>query len=257
MSNTAHLNLPVIAAAQSQKHVTHNEALALIDLVVQLSVISNSVGEPPADPTTGARYIVPAGATGAFAGYDNQIAAFDAGAWRFIAPGTGWCAWVESAGGMQVYSDGAWGHLAAVAGLGIDPGTGGLAIQQEATVLSETDHGAQSQFVTVEEELSLAGGSVSSTIVIPDRAIVFCVSSRTVEDVTGVWQYHAGIAGEAEKFGGYLGVAEGATNAGVIGPQAFYADTPVVITAHGDTGAFTGGKVRIALHYFLPVVATS
>ncbi|WP_338061194.1 DUF2793 domain-containing protein [Pseudovibrio axinellae] len=111
MSNTAHLNLPVIAAAQSQKHITHNEALALIDLVVQLSVISNSVGEPPADPTTGARYIVPAGASGAFAGYENQIAAFDAGAWRFIAPGTGWCAWVESAGGMQVYSDGAWGAL--------------------------------------------------------------------------------------------------------------------------------------------------
>ena len=34
---------------------------------------------------------------------------------------------------------------------------------------------------------------------------------------------------------------------GVIGPQAFYADTPIVLTARG--GSFTGGSVRIAIHY--------
>ena len=247
----------MIAAAQSQKHVTHNEAIELLDLVVQLSVISNSVMNPPAASAEGARYIVPAGATGDFAGHENELAAFSGGAWVFIEPGTGWAAWVESLNGMQVYSGSAWGGLASVAGLGTDPGTGGLAFQQEATVLSETDHGAQSQFVTVEEELNLSGGSVQSSVVIPNRAIVFCVSSRTVEDVTGVWQYHVGIAGEAEKFGGYLGVAEGSRNAGVIGPQAFYNDTPLVITAHGDSGAFAGGRVRIALHYFLPVAPQS
>ena len=257
MTATAHLNLPMIAAAQSQKHVTHNEALGLLDLVVQLSVISNSIAHPPAAPIEGARYIVPVGASGDFAGHENEIAAFSAGAWAFIEPGTGWAAWVESLNGMQVYSGDAWGSLGSVAGLGTDPGTGGLAFQQEATVISETDHGAQSQFVTVEEELSLAGVSVQSSVVIPDRAIVFCVSSRTVEAVTGVWQYHVGIAGEVEKFGGYLGIAEGSTNAGVIGPQAFYNDTPIVITAHGDTGSFSGGRVRISLHYFLPVAPQS
>jgi hypothetical protein len=31
----------------------------------------------------------------------------------------------------------------------------------------------------------------------------------------------------------------------VIGPTAYYADTPVVITAAG--GAFTGGKVRVSI----------
>ncbi|NNC01095.1 DUF2793 domain-containing protein, partial [Corallococcus exiguus] len=30
MSSTTHLNLPLLAAAQAQKHVTHNEALALL-----------------------------------------------------------------------------------------------------------------------------------------------------------------------------------------------------------------------------------
>ncbi|KZL18144.1 DUF2793 domain-containing protein [Pseudovibrio sp. WM33] len=255
MSTTAHLNLPMIAAAQSQKHVTHNEALALLDVVVQLSVISNSVTNPPADPDEGARYIVPAGAAGDFAGHENQIAAFSAGAWEFHTPGTGWAAWIESLNDIQVYAEGMWGSMASVAGLGTDPATGGLAIQQEATVISETDHGAQSQFVTVDEELSLAGSSVDSSVLIPNRAIVFCVSTRTVEAVTGAASYDCGLAGEQSKFGGSLGAAVGSNNAGVIGPQAFYGDTAVRLTANG--GDFTGGKVRIALHYFLPVTPQS
>ncbi|WP_109314736.1 DUF2793 domain-containing protein [Pseudovibrio ascidiaceicola] len=255
MSTTAHLNLPMIAAAQSQKHVTHNEALALLDVVVQLSVISNSVTNPPAAPNEGARYIVPAGAAGDFAGHENQIAAFNAGAWEFLEPDTGWAAWVESVDVMQVYSGGAWGSFSSVAGLGTDPGTGGLAIQQEATVISETDHGAQSQFVTIDEELILAGSSVDSSVLIPNRAIVFCVSTRTVEVVTGAASYDCGLAGEQSKFGGSLGAAVGSNNAGVIGPTAFYGDTAVRLKANG--GDFTGGKVRIALHYFLPVVPQS
>ena len=58
------LSLPYLAPAQAQKHVTHNEALTLLDAVVQLAVASRSQSEPPVDPAPGARYIVPAGATG-------------------------------------------------------------------------------------------------------------------------------------------------------------------------------------------------
>ncbi|SDR12559.1 DUF2793 domain-containing protein [Pseudovibrio sp. Tun.PSC04-5.I4] len=249
---TANLKLPMIAAAQAQKHVTHNEALALVDLVVQLSVISNSTGIPPAEPAEGVRYIVPVGASGAFAGHDQKVAAFDAGIWRYLAPSEGWAAWVQSAGVMQVFSGGAWGSFSSVSGLGTDPATGGLAFQQEQTVLSETAHGAQSQFITKEEDLVLSGSSVDSTILIPNRAIVFCVSTRTVEAVSGASSYDCGLAAESGKFGGSLGIAVGSNNAGVIGPSAFYSDTPIRLKANG--GAFTAGKVRIALHYFLPVV---
>jgi len=38
----------------------------------------------------------------------------------------------------------------------------------------------------------------------------------------------------------------------VVGPQAFYSDTPVRLTANG--GSFTGGAVKVVLHYFLPLV---
>lgn len=64
---------------------------------------------------------------------------------------------------------------------------------------------------------------------------------------TGATSYDCGIAGETSKFGGSLGVAAGSTNVGIIGPQAFYDDTPIVLTAQG--GNFTGGSVRIAIHY--------
>lgn len=44
-------------------------------------------------------------------------------------------------------------------------------------------------------------------------------------------------------------MAAGSQNRGVIGPTAFYSDTPVVLTANG--GDFTGGSVRIAIHCVL------
>lgn len=93
----------------------------------------------------------------------------------------------------------------------------------------------------------LAGASVDSTIAIPNRAIVLGVSARTVTAVLGASSYDCGITGEPSKFGGSLGVAAGSSNIGVIGPTAFYADTPIRLTANG--GSFTGGAVRIAIHY--------
>ncbi|MBX9759933.1 MAG: DUF2793 domain-containing protein, partial [Beijerinckiaceae bacterium] len=108
MPDTSRLALPRIDAAQSQKHVTHNEALALLDACVQLSVIGAGLASPPASPVEGARYIVGAAATGAFAGREREIACFDDGAWRFLAPRAGWRAYVESESMIFVFDDGAW-----------------------------------------------------------------------------------------------------------------------------------------------------
>lgn len=227
---TPNLNLPEIAAAQSQKHVTHNEALMLLDALVQLAVVSRRQAAAPSSPVEGVRYIVPDGATGGFAGQSGKVAAFIGGAWAFFASQAGWRAYVTDEGGFAHFDGTAW--------RGADFG-----------LVSSGFYGAQSRIATVEAEAVLSGASVVTSAVIPNRAIVFGVSSRTVETVTGAWGYHVGIAGEPEKFGGYLGSAAGSSNAGVIGPQAFYADTPIVITAQGPD--FTGGKVRLALHYFL------
>jgi hypothetical protein len=229
MTETPNFGLPYIAAAQAQKHVTHNEALRLLDALVQLTVESATVTAPPVNPAPGSRWIVPAGATGAWAGWDFNVAAWIDGAWMRLVPRPGWQAWVLDAGHPAVFTPDGWE-------------TGAMAV---------APHGALTRALLIEALVPTASGTaVTTPVVIPDRAIVLGVSSRTVTAVTGAASYDCGIAGEPGKFGGSLGVAPGSTNVGVIGPQAFYADTPVVLTANG--GAFTGGAVRVALHALHP-----
>jgi hypothetical protein len=119
MTDTPNLALPLIAAAQAQKHVTHNEALALLDAVVQMSVDSRTLSAPPSTPAEGARYLVPAGATGAFAGKATQIALFDGGGWRFLPPKPGWIAYVAAENIVLVWTGVAWTALGQAIG-GID-----------------------------------------------------------------------------------------------------------------------------------------
>ena len=54
MSDTSNrLALPLIAPSQAQKHVTHNEALALLDILVQLAVEEVQATTPPSAPQEG------------------------------------------------------------------------------------------------------------------------------------------------------------------------------------------------------------
>jgi len=244
---TPNLALPLLAAAQAQKHVTVNEALSRLDGLVQLSVISATLTAPPASPAEGDRYIVAPGATGAWAGWDDSIALFSGGAWLRLPSQEGWCVWVENEGVLIVRVVGAWLTLDAALN---------LLVRGPAVEVALSPSGSSIGLHVDEELLSgLSGATVNSTIAIPDRAIVLAVSTRTFTAITGATSYDCGIAGTPAKFGGSLGIAAGSTNVGVIGPQAFYAPTPIMLTANG--GNFTGGDVRIAIQYLLPTAPTA
>ncbi|ODN69981.1 DUF2793 domain-containing protein [Methylobrevis pamukkalensis] len=105
---TTHLLLPYILAAQAQKHVTHNEALRILDGLVQLSVLDRDLTAPPGSPADGDRYIVGSGATGDWAGWDLNVALWTDGAWLRLPPRTGWRAWVEDEGLLLVYDGAGW-----------------------------------------------------------------------------------------------------------------------------------------------------
>ena len=105
---TPNLALPYIAAAQAQKHVTHNEALDRLDGLVQLSVQDRDLTAPPASPAEGDRYIVAAGATGTWAGWDGDVTMFSGGAWVRLTPQTGWRAWIDDEGVLLVFDGAAW-----------------------------------------------------------------------------------------------------------------------------------------------------
>ena len=105
---TTHLLLPYILASQAQKHVTHNEALRLLDAMVQLSVLDRDLTAPPASPSDGDRYLVASGATGLWAGWDLNIAYWVDGVWMRLAPRPGWLAWVADEAAFVVWSGSTW-----------------------------------------------------------------------------------------------------------------------------------------------------
>jgi hypothetical protein len=98
----------MIAAAQAQKHVTHNEALVLLDRLVHLAVLDTDRTSPPPSPQNGQAHIVAPGATGGFAGQAGRVAWFDDGVWRFLTPQPGWSAWVVSRQVQLIHDGGDW-----------------------------------------------------------------------------------------------------------------------------------------------------
>jgi hypothetical protein len=147
---SAVLALPFIQPNQAQKHVTHNEAVAALDLLVQLVVASRQVDIPPADPVQGDRYIVPVGALDAFAGRAGMIALWDLGAWSFLAPRPGWRAEVLDEASSVVFDGTVWqgpGDLAqraAALGIGTDADSiNRLAVAAQATLLTHEGSGHQ------------------------------------------------------------------------------------------------------------------
>ena len=131
----------------------------------------------------------------------------------------------------------------------MSPGDKAALAPQVLATLAQGPSGSQSKFGILEQLVTLSGASTTAATQIPDRAIVFAVSSRTVAAVAGAPSYAVGISGNAAQFGAGLGAAAGSTNAGVINPAAFPGPTPIVITA--TSGSFTGGTVRLAIHYAL------
>lgn len=124
MDLAPNLGLPYIMAAQSQKHITHNEAIRALDAIVQLSVLDRSLSAPPGSPAEGARYIVGASPTGAWSGHAGEITAWQDGAWMFYPPREGWIAWVSDEDVAVVWSGSAWTALTTGEGGGGGGGEG-------------------------------------------------------------------------------------------------------------------------------------
>lgn len=237
--STARFGLEYILASQAQKHVTHNEALRMLDGIVQASVIDRTRTSPPGSPSEGDCHIVASSATGAWAGWDGDLAFYVDGAWYRLTAAEGMRVWDQDVSQMVVRVGSSWLSLAVAMGF--------LAQAPQVDIAVGANNGATGMGVLEETLSGLSGPTVDSTIEIPDRAICLGVSTRTVTSITGATSYDCGLSGQASKFGGSLGVAAGSTNKGVIGPEAFYSDTPVRLTANGSD--FTGGAVRIAIHY--------
>ena len=105
---TLKLNLPYILPAQAQKHVTHNEALKVLDTLIHLSVVSDVLSQPPANPAAGDRYLVASHGSEVWQGKGNQVAIFQDGGWEFLSPQIGWQCYVQDLARVKIWNGTAW-----------------------------------------------------------------------------------------------------------------------------------------------------
>ena len=115
MSETSpRFQLPFILPGQAQKELFHNEALLRVDAALHPAVEGAAPSAPPAAPAPGQCWIVGAGASGAWAGHEDELALWSDGGWRFVAPEEGMTVWNKVEGVEQRWSGTAWsgGELA-------------------------------------------------------------------------------------------------------------------------------------------------
>jgi hypothetical protein len=236
LATSTNLLLPYLEASQAQKHVTHNDALRILDGVVQLSVIDKDLTAPPGGPADGDRYIVASGATGAWSGKDLNIAIWQDGAWRFYPPRDGWVAWVSDENLIYIYNTNAWVQHGLV-----------------------TANGAMMQFKSLSEEVTLSGATTDSTIFFPNPSLSMGATVRVTQAITasgGGTTFSVGDAGSPGRYGSGLGFSLGVTNPGIIGPTGYYgSDDEIRFTP--NAGSFTGGKVRVTIFFMQITPPTS
>ena len=110
LEKTTNLQLPLLVQNQAGKEITHNEALIILDKIVQNGIIDKDLTTPPTEPYTNDLYIVGENATGLWEDKDNQLAFYDNG-WRFIEPRKGFIFWINDESKLYCFNGTKWQEI--------------------------------------------------------------------------------------------------------------------------------------------------
>lgn len=229
MSNeTMRLQLPLLQPAQAQKHVTVNEALLRLDGLTNAVLESTSTATPPEAVIDGQCWAVPPGATDAWSGKAGRIAVGANGGWVFVSPTRGMRAFILDHGAEAIFDGQSWFSGATTLGV----------------------LGSGLAFGMAEAEVTVGAGAVFDTgVSIPAGVMVIGAVARVTQPLTGslqTWQF--GTADSADRFGQGLGKGTGSWARGLLGtPMTYYSPANLLMT--GEGGNFTGGKVKLAVHW--------
>jgi hypothetical protein len=274
------LSLPLILPAQAQKHVTHNEALRLLDVMVQLVVRNRTLTAPPPSPQEGDRHIIGAGATGEWAGRDGQIAAFWDTAWLYLEPQEGWTAFIRDEGAQAVHEAGQWlaetEKAARFPELGINAtadSVNRLSVNSDATLLNHDGAGHQLKLnksgpadtasllyqsgFSGRAEIGLAGNDDLSIKVSADGSAfqTALVIDGTSANVTLPGQVRVGALGFAQEpdtglalvSAGSVGFTVGGTLRATLGTASLQVDVPLagLAVTQSQTDATAGRLLKV------------
>jgi hypothetical protein len=148
---TPRVGAPLLAAAQAQKHVTHNEALYQFDAFLCARFLDRTLSAPPGSPADGDTYLVATGGSGLWTGQDGAIAYCADGDWRFYPPFGGLVAYVANESKLIVYTGSAWVDYSSLIALEDVPmlgvnttadSTNKLAVQSNAILFTDQPTGS-------------------------------------------------------------------------------------------------------------------
>ena len=104
---TNNLKLPLMVQNQLSKELTHNEALIIIDNLLQNSAIDNKLNTPPFTPNSNDLYIVAENPLNEWENQAKNLAFFDNG-WKFILAKQGFTLWINSEKCLYTFDNGNW-----------------------------------------------------------------------------------------------------------------------------------------------------
>ncbi|APG63233.1 hypothetical protein LPB140_11050 [Sphingorhabdus lutea] len=113
MTQTYNFRLPLLVQGQAQKEISHNEALLLIDILLN-PVVEKKLDNPALligeqAPIFGNCYLIGETPTGIWANYANYLAVYFENGWRYIAPKINLRIWSKHQNKMLRYDGNIWG----------------------------------------------------------------------------------------------------------------------------------------------------
>lgn len=84
MTTSPVLGVPYLVSQQGQPDVTHNEALAMLQIILSGGAWSIGLNTPPSSPVEGDIYVIGSSPTGAWAGKANAITGWFLDQWIFV-----------------------------------------------------------------------------------------------------------------------------------------------------------------------------
>jgi len=98
---------------------------------------------------------------------------------------------------------------------------------------------------------NLSGGSTIVPNILPANAMVLTVQGIVTQEITGATGFQVGVTGSLTRYADVDATAVGSTftpaNGTETAPRLYLTNTNAIVTAKG--GSFTGGQMRIVVHY--------
>ena len=105
---TSRIQMPLLATGQSQKELTHNEALLLLDCIVHGRCSGGPANSAPAEPLEGLGYICGPDPEGEWVGKAGAVAFWTVGGWRYVPAFEGLELTDQTDGCKRRFSNGQW-----------------------------------------------------------------------------------------------------------------------------------------------------